>query len=156
MVLLDQIMRVHMAVKTVGHLLVHDLRMGFSVAGLTFWHIGMLAPVAESAGKRLMLGLGFSQLFKRFLMACGTEVSWCGQGILYLQGMMGRMATKTVTGHLAFGMGLVTICTIRDLAMHLVTEGAGLLGMGTTVIGKILPRPLMTGQAGFLDIPGKV
>ena len=145
-----------MAVKAVGHFLMHDLRMGFAVAGLALRNIGMLAPVTEGTGECLVLGLGFCQLFTSLLMACGTEGSRGGQGIFYLQGMMGRMTTEAVTGHLAFGMGLVAVCTVRDLAMHLVAEGTGLLGMGTLVFVKILSRPRMTGQAGFLDIPGKV
>jgi len=143
-----------MAVKAVGHFLVHDLRMGFAVAGLALGNIGMPAPVTESAGKRLVFGLGFFQLFASFLMACNTKGPRRGQGILYLQGMMGRMTAEAVAGHLVFGMGFMAVRTVRDLTMHFVAEGTGLLRMGTLVICKILSRPRMTGQAGFLDIPG--
>jgi len=130
--------------------------MGLAVAGLALGNIGMLAPVAESAGKRLVLGLGFFQLFASFLMACSAKGPRRGQGILYLQRMMGGMTTEAVAGHLAFGMGFMAIRTVGDLTMHLVAESTGLLRMGTRKICKILSRPLMAGKTGFLDIPGKV
>jgi len=40
--------------------------------------------------------------------------------------------------------------------MHIMTERTGLLGMGTCRIGKILPRPLMTGKARLLNIISKI
>jgi hypothetical protein len=52
-------------------------------------------------------------------------------------------------------MGFMTCGTVRNLAMHLVAEGAGLFCMSALVIGKILPRALMAGQTGLFYITGK-
>ena len=80
----------------------------------------------------------------------------CGQGIIDLQGMMGRMTAEAVAGQLAFSMGLMAICTIRYFAVHIVTERTGLLSMSTFIICKILARAFMAGQAGLLHIISKI
>jgi hypothetical protein len=149
-------MRIHVTVKAIGHFLVHNRRMGFTVAGLALRHIGMLAPVAESTGKCLVFGHGFFHLLTDFPMTGDAESPRSRHGIVDLQRMMGRMAAQAVTGELAFRMGLMALGAVRDLAMDLVAEGTGLLGMGTFIIGEILPRALMTGEAGLFYIRGKV
>ena len=156
MFLLDQEMRIHMAVKAVGHFLMHSRGMGQSVAGLALRDIRMLSPVAEGAGKRLVLGDGFLQFFPLLFMTGDAEGPWRGQGRVDLQRMVRGMAPETVTGYLAFNMRLVALGAVRNLAVDIMTEGAGLLCMGTFVISKILARTLMAGEAGFLDIIGKV
>ena len=83
----------------------------------------MGAAVAESTGECLVLGRGFIQLLTDLFMTGITEYSWCGHGIIYLQRMMGRMTTQAVADDLAFNMGFMTLGTVRDLAVHLMTEG---------------------------------
>ena len=153
--LFDQEMRIHMTVKTVGHFLMHDRRMRLTMTGLALGYIRMLSPVAESTGECLVLGHGFFHLFADFPMARHAEGPRRGHGRVDLQRMMRRMAAKAVAGQLACGMGLMTLGTIRDLAVDLVTEGTGLLCMVTLIIGEILARSLMTGKAGlfYISVP---
>ena len=145
-----------MTVNTVGHFLVHKLRMWLSMTGLTLRNIWMLAPVAEGTGKCLVFGLCFRHQFPNFPVTWHAECSWCGLRCVDLQWMVGRMASQTIGGHLTLGMGLMTIGTIRNLAMGLVAEGTRLLGMGAYIVGKILPRTLMTSKTSLLDIIGQV
>jgi hypothetical protein len=116
----------------------------------------MLAAVAESTGKCLVLGGCFFKLRANFIMASHAESSRCGHGIIDLQRMVRRMTTKAITGHLACGMGLMTAGTVRNLTMNLVAEGAGLFGMRALVLSKILPRTLMTGQARLFYVSSQM
>jgi hypothetical protein len=155
-VLFDEKMRIHMAVKTVWHFLVHHLRMWLSMAFLALRHIWMLAAMAESAGECLVLGLCFLHQFANFTMTWDTECPWRGLGSVDLQGMMSWMASQAIWGHLARGMGLMAIGAVRDLAVDLVAEGTGLLRMGACIVGKILSRALMACKTRLLDISCQV
>ena len=126
------------------------------MTGLALWNIGMLTTVAERTGKCLVLGYCLLHLFSHLFVAWDTECSRRGQGIVDLQWMMDRMTAKAVTGHLALGMWFMAPGTVRDLTVHLMAEGTGLLGMGTFIVGKILSRTLMTGQAWLFYIIGKI
>ena len=130
--------------------------MGFTVTGLALGYIRMLAPMTESTGKCLVLGLCFYHLFSNFLMTRNTESSWCSHGIVYLQRMMRRMAAKTVARHLPFSMRFMTLGTVRDLTVYFMAEGTGLLGMGTLIIDKILPRAFMARETRFFYIIGEI
>jgi hypothetical protein len=130
--------------------------MGFTVTGLALGDIRMLSTVAEGAGKGLVLCRCFFHLGPNLFMTWDTGSSRCGHGIINLQWMMCRVAAKAITGYLALGMGLMTLRTIGDLAMHFMAESTGLLSMGTLIIGEILPRALMTGKARLFNITGKV
>ena len=130
--------------------------MWFPVAGLALRHNRMLAAVTEGTGKCLMLGHCFFHQLANLLMTWHTEGSRCCQGIINFQRMMGRMAGQTVTGHLAFSMGLMAGGTIRNLAMYIMTESTGLLCMGTFIIGKILTRSFVAGKARIFYIIGKI
>ena len=130
--------------------------MGFAVTGLALGNIRVLSTVAEGTGKCLVLGHCLFQLRPNFFMANHTGSSWCGHGIIDLQRMVRRMATKTITGHLVCGMGFMTFRTVRDPAMHVVTESAGLFSMSALVVDKILPRALMAGKTRLFYITGKV
>ena len=66
------------------------------------------------------------------------------------------MTGQTVTGHLAFSVGLMTGGTIGNLAMYIMTESTGLLCMGTFIISKILTRSFMAGKALIFYIIGKI
>ena len=126
------------------------------MAGLALRHIRVLAAMTESTGKCLVLGLCFLHQLTNFFMTCHTECPWRGQGIINLQRMVGRMATQTVTGHLALCVGFMTTGTIGDLAVYFMAERTGLLGMGTFIIDKILPGFFMAGKAGLFYIIGKI
>jgi hypothetical protein len=69
----------------------------------------MLAAMTESTGECLVLGYGFSQILACFLMTCHTEFSWCGHGVVYLQGVMCLVTAKAVTGELALSMRLMAL-----------------------------------------------
>ncbi|KPJ97364.1 MAG: hypothetical protein AMJ60_11550 [Desulfobacterales bacterium SG8_35] len=150
--LFNQEMRIHMTVKTVRHFLMHDSRMRLTMTCLALRNIRMLSPVAESTGKCLMLCYSFFHLFADFPMARHTEGTGRGHSVVDLQRMMRRMTTKTITGQLTCGMGLMAHGTIRDLAVDLMAESTGLLCMGTLIIGKILARALMACEACLFNI----
>lgn len=145
-----------MTIKAVRHFLVYQWRMWFPVAGLALRHNRMLAAVTEGTGECLVLGLCFLHQLANFLMTCHAEGSRRCQGIINLQRMMGRVTSQTVTGHLAFSVGLMTRGTIGDLAVYIMTERTGLLSMGTFIIDKILTRSFVAGKAGLFYIIGKV
>ena len=126
------------------------------MTGLALGHIRMLAPMTESTGEFLVFCLGLFHLLANFFVACYAEGSRCLQGVIDLQRMVGRMAPKTVAGHLALSMGFMTLGTIRNLSVYLMTEGTGLLGMGTFKINKILSRAFMAGKAGLFYIIAKI
>ena len=126
------------------------------MASLAGGDIRMLTAVAESTGESLVLGHGLFQLRAGLLMAWHTESPRCGHGIVDLQGMMGRVTAKAVTGDLALGMGFMAIGAVRDLTVHFVAEGTGLLGMGAGVFFEILARALMAGETRPCYIIGKV
>ena len=130
--------------------------MGFTVTGLALGYIRMLAPMAESTGKCLVLGLCFFHQFSNFLMTRNTESSWCGHGIVYLQRMMRGLAAKTVARHLPFGMRFMTLGTVGDLAVDFMAEGTGLLGMGALIVDKILPRAFMARETWLFYIIGEI
>jgi hypothetical protein len=96
--------------------------VGFTVAGLTLGHIRVLATIAESTCKCLVLGHGFFQLFAHIFMAWNTERSLGCHGIVNLQRMMCWMATQAITGYLPLCMGLMTLGTIWNLTMYLMAE----------------------------------
>jgi hypothetical protein len=150
--LFNQEMRIHVTVKAVGHFLVHDCRMRFSMAFLALRHIWMLAAMAERAGECLVLRLCFLHQFADFTVTWDTECPWSCLCRIDFQWMVGRMTSQTIRGHLARGMGFMTIRAIRDLAVYLMAESTGLLGMGAYEVGKILSRTIMTGKARLLDI----
>lgn len=126
------------------------------MTGLALWNIRVLAPVAEGTGKGLVLGHRLVHQLTDITMTGNTEIPRRGNRIVDLQGMMGRMTTKTVSGNLTGGMRLMALATVRDLAMDIVAEGTGLLGMGAFVAGEILARTFVAGQAGLLDVSGEV
>jgi hypothetical protein len=130
--------------------------MGFAVTCLALRDYRMLTTVTESTGEFLVLGYRFLHLLTYFFMAWNTECAWCGYGIVDLQWMVGRMAAETVTDYLSFCMGLMTIRTIRYLPVHIVTERTGLFSMRTFIVGEILSRSFMTGEAWFFYIIGKL
>jgi hypothetical protein len=130
--------------------------MRFAMTGLALRHCRVLTAMTEGTGKRLVLGYCFLHLFTNLFMARCTESPRCGQGIIDLQRMMSWMATKTVAGYLGRFMWLMTSGTIGDLAVHLMTEGTGLLGMCTLIGGKILPRSLMACKAWLFYVIGKI
>jgi len=99
--------------------------MWFAVAVPAGRHAWMGTAMAECTGECSVPGLGFFQLCTNLLMAGDTESPWCGHGIAYLQRMMGWMAGKTVTGYLAFGMGLMAVDAFKNLAMGFMAECAG-------------------------------
>ena len=141
-----------MAIYAIGHFFVHDRRMRLTVTCLALGNNGMLAAVTECTGKCLMLGHCFFQQFTYIFVARHAEGPRCGQGIIDLQRMMGRMTAEAVTGNLAFSMGLMAIRAIRNFAMHIMTESTGLLSMGTFIVGKILARAFMAGKTGLFYI----
>ena len=104
--------------------------MRFTMTGSAFRHIRVRAAVAEGTGKCLMLGHCLLHQFTDFFVACHAECPRCCQGIVNLQRMVGRMASQTIRGHLALGMGFMALETIRDLAVYLMAERTGLLCMG--------------------------
>ena len=130
--------------------------MWLAVAVPAGCHARMGTAVAESTGKCPVLGLGLFQQGTNLLMTGNTESPRCSHGIAYLQRMMGRMAAKTVTGYLAFGMGLMAVCAFRNLAMRFMAVGAGQFGMSALIVGKILSRAFMAGQTGLFQIVGKM
>jgi hypothetical protein len=65
-------MRIHMTVKAIGHFLMHCRCVGLAMAGPALWHIRMLAAVAESTGKCLVLGYCFFQLRANIIMTRDT------------------------------------------------------------------------------------
>ena len=144
-----------MAVNTIGHFLVHSCRMRFAVAGLAFGNARMLGAVAEGTGERLVLGDGFFQGGAGLFMACDAETSRRGKRRGNLQRMVGRMACQAVAEDLPLGMRFMALGAFGDLAVDLVAEGAGLFGVLARVIGEILSRTLMAGQAGILDVGGQ-
>ncbi len=129
--------------------------MRLAVAHLTLGNGWMVAPVAEGACERLMLCRGLSELCSDTLMAWYTETTACCHIRRDLQRMMGLMTTETVNHGLAGGMGIMTLGTVRDLAMGLMAEIAGLLRMLARVLGKLLSLLLMTGQTGLNNIACK-
>ena len=66
------------------------------------------------------------------------------------------MAAKTVTDHLALGMGFMTLGTIGNLAVYLMTERTGLLCMGALIIDEVLTGSFMTGEARFFYVISKL
>jgi hypothetical protein len=126
--------------------------MRFTMTGLALGYIRMLSPVAESTGKCLMLCHGFFHLFANFPVTWHTESPRRGHGGVDLQRMMRRMAAETITGQLACNMGLMALGAIRNLTVYLMAEGAGLLCVGTLIIGEILSRALMAGEARLFHI----
>lgn len=141
-----------MAVKTVGHLGVHNSGVRFAVTGLALRNNRMNSPVAEGAGEILVLGDCLVQIGIGRFMTGGAELTRRGHGIFNLQRMMGRMTAKTVRCCLGCLMGIMTVGTFRDFPMHIMAECTGLFGMGAFIIGKILPRPFMTGQTRRLYV----
>ena len=154
--LLDQVMCIQMAVKAVGHLLMHCGCMRFAVAIPALRNTRMLGAVTEGTGKCLMLGHGFFHKGTFLLMTGNAEAARCRQRRSNLQWMMGRVAAQAVTDHLALDMRLVTRGAFGDLAVDLVAERTILLGMHAWVIGKVLTRTIMAGQTGVLDIGSKM
>jgi hypothetical protein len=149
-------MCIYMAIYAIGHFFVHDRRMRLTVTCLALGNNGMLAAVTECTGKCLMLGHSFFQQLTYIFVARHAEGPRCGQGIIDLQRMMGRMTAEAVTGNLAFSMGLMAIRAIRNFAVHIMTESTGLLSMGTFIVGKILARSLMAGKAGLFYVISKI
>ena len=96
--LLNQEMRIHMTIKAVGHFLVHNCRMGFTMAFLALRHIGMLTAMAEGTGECLVFGLCFLHQLANFAVTWNTECSWCSLGWIDLQWMVGRVASQTIRG----------------------------------------------------------
>jgi len=129
-VLFNQEMRTHMAIKTVGHFLMHGRCVRLTMTGLALRHIGMLTAVAEGTGECLVLGRCLFHLYTCLFVTRHAESPRRGHGIIDLQRMVGSMAAKAVAGYLACGMWLMAHGTIRDLAVDLVAEGAGLFCMG--------------------------
>jgi len=154
--LFNQEMRTHMTVNAIRHFLVHGRCMRLTMTGLAFRHIRMLTPVTKGTGKCLVLGRRFFHLRPNLFMTRHAEGAGRCNGRFYLQRMMGRMAAQTVAGNLTGCMRFVALGTIRDLAVDLMAEGAGLLGMGRLVIGEILARSFVTGETRFPDVIGKV
>ena len=130
--------------------------MRLTMTGLALWYGRMRSTVAEGTGKCLVLGHCFLQQLANFFVACNAECSWRCHGIFNLQRMMGRMATQTVTGNLLRSMGFMTLGAIGDLAVDLMAERTGLLGMGALKIGKVLTWSFMAGKARLFYIIGKM
>ena len=130
--------------------------MWLSVAGLTLRHNRMLTAMTEGTGECLMFGHCFLHLCTNFLVTWHTKIPWRCQCIINFKWMMGRMATQTVTGHLFNSMRFVTTGTIGDLAMYLMAESTGLLGMGTLIIGKILAWFFMACKACLFYITSHI
>lgn len=149
-------MRTHVAVNTVRHFLVHGGCMRLTMTGTALRYTRMLITVTEGTGECLVLSCGFFHLYPNLFMAWNTEGPRRCHGRRYLQRVMRRMTAKTVTGDLAGGMRFMTLGAVRDLAVHIMTEGAGLLGMGGLIIGEILARTFVTRETRFLDVIGKI
>jgi hypothetical protein len=66
--------------------------------------------------------------------------------------MVGRMTSETIGSQLTRGMGFMTIGAVRNLAVDIMAEGTGLLGMGALIVGKILSGALMAGETSILHI----
>ena len=90
--LLLQVVGIYMAVKADRHLLMYGRSMRFAMTVLTLRHSGMLIPMTEGTGKRLMLGGRLGQQFTFFFMTRHTESPRCRNRISNLQWVMGRMA----------------------------------------------------------------
>jgi hypothetical protein len=111
--------------------------MRLTMTGLAFWHIRVLAAVTEGTGKCLMLGHCLFHQLADLFVAGHAECSRRCHGIVNLQRMVSRMAAKTVTDHLALGMGFMTLGTIGDLAVYLMAERTGLLCMSALIIDEV-------------------
>ena len=145
-----QEMRIQMALDTDRHLLVDGGAVRLTMASPALRHRRMAAAVTEGTGKGLMLGGGLGHELADLLMTRYAEGAG-GVDVRHdLQGMVGRMTGKTVGHDLALGMGLVTPGAIGNLAMLLMTEVTGLLGVLARILGKLLALLLMAGQT-FLD-----
>ena len=154
--LLNQVMRVQMAVKAFGHFLVYCRCMRFAVAIPAMGYTRMLSAVTESTGERLMLGGGFCKSYPFLFMTCDTETARCCKGRGNLQWMVGRMAAQTIACNLTLDMGLMALSAFGDLTVNFVAECTILLGVFARVIGKILSRAFMACQAGILYIRSKM
>lgn len=129
--------------------------MRLAVAHLTLGNRRMVAPVAEGACERLMLGRGLIKKGSDTLMTRYAESPGSCHIRSDLQRMVGLMTAETVNHGLAGGMGIMTLGTVWDLAMGLMAEVTGLLRMLARVLRKLLSLLLMTGQAGLNNIACK-
>lgn len=119
-----QIMRVDMAIDTDRPLGDHLGRMRFSVADPAGRPAWMPPPVAIGAGEIPMLGFRLDHQFANPGMTGYAEPARRCHGIDDLPGLMHRMAAKTLRYGLVLDMRLVALKTLRDEAMHRMTEGA--------------------------------
>jgi hypothetical protein len=78
--LLLQIVRVDMAVETIGPFCVHGRRMRLAMACLTLRNAGMRYPMAEGTGKGLMFGGRPGHQLADLFVARDTETPRCRHG----------------------------------------------------------------------------
>ena len=116
-------MRINMTVNTVRHLLMHNLRMRLTVAGLALRHVWMRPPMTEGTGECLMLGGCLGHQFTDLIMTRHTESPRCCQCVGNLQWMMGRVAGQAIIHGLSLGMRFMTFETLRNLTMSIMAEG---------------------------------
>ena len=130
--------------------------MRLTVASLALRYVGMRTPMTEGTGKCLMLGGCLGHQFTDLVMTRHTESPRCCQCIGNLQRMVGRVAGQTIIHGLSLGMRFMALETLGNLAMSIMAEGTGLLGMRTGIIVEFLPLLFMTGQTGTGYIIGKI
>lgn len=144
-----------MAGHTLRKLFQNLFRMGHTMACLTLRNQTVPVFVAVNTGKLVMLCLVGLQCLSYFLMAGSTVGIGYIRSVGYNQRTVSGMACQTVLHLLALYMGFMTVKTVWNLFVDIVTLGTGKLGMFTGMILQFLTLSLMTGKTRTSYIPGE-